>query len=272
MKRHTSIVLLFLLLTIQGSSQMYNPKERGNYFVTNYERSFLEGSAVNWSIYQDKIGVVYIGNGNGILTYDGQKVRKILNENGSTTTGLTRSIFADSKNNIYTILGGKFGFIEKNNFGDDVFIPLSDKLAKKDEVKTTLWSAGVINDTAVFQSENSVYIYKYKKLIKVQTFDDVLHTININKNGAFLRIWGKGLYKFINGEFKLIPATASLFSNNRIDEQYDLSSGDNLLVSRNIGLWLLRKDGMITKANSPLIDQFVKENESYQGGGKLKTI
>ena len=67
--------------------------------------------------------------------------------------------------------------------------------------------------------------------------NNILHTININKQGAFLRVWGKGLYKFIDGEFKLLPATTSQFAQNRIDEQYRMSNGENLIVSRNIGLW-----------------------------------
>jgi hypothetical protein len=69
---------------------------------------------------------------------------------------------------------------------------------------------------------------------------------------------------------RLLPSTIELFKQNRVDEQYALSNGDNLLVSRNIGLWILKKDGSLVKANSPNVDQYVKQYESYQGGEKLK--
>ena len=269
------IKFYFLLLSfyaLQAAAQNYNPKERGNFFVSNYDRSFLNTVSGNWSILQDENGVIYIGNtAEGILTYDGQKIRRVFNEDGTHTSGLTRAIFSDSKNLIYAIIADEFGYVEKNKLGDDIFISLSKKLNKEQEVNSTLWSAGAIHDTVIFQSEKAVYMYKGKTLLKVQEFDNnILHTININKQGAFLRVWGKGLYKFIDGEFKLLPATTSQFAQNRIDEQYRMSNGENLIVSRNIGLWYLKNDGSILKANSPIIDKFIKDYESYQGGEKLK--
>jgi hypothetical protein len=248
-----------------------NKIETGNFFVTNYSRSFLNSVSGNWSLLQDTDGVIYIGNtAEGILIYDGQKIRRVYDKQGLPKMGLTRALVMDSKKTIYTITGGEFGYLEKNKFGESVFYSLSDKLSKKDQVNSTLWSAGVINDTVIFQSEKSVYLYKYKKLISIQHFDAILHTVNINKGGAFLRIWDKGLYKLIGGKFILIPSTKQLFAQNRIDEQYALNNGDNLIISRTLGLWYLRKDGSLEKAKSDEVDKFVIKNEVYQGGEKLK--
>jgi ligand-binding sensor domain-containing protein len=225
----------------------------------------------NWTILQDPEGVIYIGNSfNGILVYDGQKIRRVLNNQGLPKLGGTRTLVSDSKNTIYAILGGEFGYLEKNKFGESIFYSLSDKLSKKDQVNSTLWSAGVINDTVIFQSEKSVYLYKYKKLLKVQHFNSILHTAKINKGGAFLRIWDEGLFKMTDGEFRLIPSTKEVYAQNRIDEQYYLSNGDNLLVSRTNGIWYLKKDGSLVKAKSDVLDDIVKTKESYTGGKKLK--
>jgi hypothetical protein len=197
----------------------------------------------NWSIIQDPEGVIYIGNTfDGILVYDGQKIRRVYDKNGLPKMGLTRSLIMDSKKTIYTIIGGEFGYLEKNKFGESIFYSLSDKLSKKDQVNSTLWSAGVINDTVIFQSEKSVYLYKYKFFLKAQHFNSILHTAKINKGGAFLRIWDEGLFKLTDGEFKLIPSTKEVYAQNRIDEQYYLSNGDNLLVSRTNGIWYLKKE------------------------------
>jgi hypothetical protein len=248
-----------------------NKIETGNFFVTNYSRSFLNSISGNWSILQDPEGVIYIGNTfDGILVYDGQKIRRVLNNQGLPKLGLTRSLIMDSKKTIYTILGGEFGYLEKNKFGENIFYSLSDKLSKKDQVNSTLWSAGIINDTVIFQSEKSVYLYKYKKLLKVQHFNSILHTAKINKGGAFLRIWGEGLFKMIDGEFKLIPSTKEVYAQNRIDEQYYLSNGDNLLISRTNGIWYLKKDGTLAKAKSDVLDNIIITNESYTGGKTLR--
>ena len=253
------------------SQAQSNKIETGNFFVTNYSRSYLNSITGNWTILQDPEGVIYIGNSfNGILVYDGQKIRRVLNNQGLPKLGGTRTLVSDSKNTIYAILGGEFGYLEKNKFGESIFYSLSDKLSKKDQVNSTLWSAGVINDTVIFQSEKSVYLYKYKKLLKVQHFNSILHTAKINKGGAFLRIWDEGLFKMTDGEFRLIPSTKEVYAQNRIDEQYYLSNGDNLLVSRTNGIWYLKKDGSLVKAKSDLLDDIVKTKESYTGGKKLK--
>ena len=261
-------LILFINFLAQAQS---NKIETGNFFVTNYSRSFLNSISGNWSILQDPEGVIYVGNTfDGILVYDGQKIRRVLNNQGLPKLGLTRSLIMDSKKTIYTILGGEFGYLEKNKFGESVFYSLSDKLSKKDQVNSTLWSAGIINDTVIFQSEKSVYLYKYKKLLKVQHFNSILHTAKINKGGAFLRIWGEGLFKMIDGEFKLIPSTKEVYAQNRIDEQYYLSNGDNLLISRTNGIWYLKKDGTLAKAKSDVLDNIIITNESYTGGKTLR--
>ena len=263
-----SNLLLFVNFLSQAQS---NKIETGNFFVTNYSRSYLNSITGNWTILQDPEGVIYIGNSfNGILVYDGQKIRRVLNNQGLPKLGGTRTLVSDSKNTIYAILGGEFGYLEKNKFGESIFYSLSDKLSKKDQVNSTLWSAGVINDTVIFQSEKSVYLYKYKKLLKVQHFNSILHTAKINKGGAFLRIWDEGLFKMTDGEFRLIPSTKEVYAQNRIDEQYYLSNGDNLLVSRTNGIWYLKKDGSLVKAKSDVLDDIVKTKESYTGGKKLK--
>ena len=261
-------LILFINFLAQAQS---NKIETGNFFVTNYSRSYLNSITGNWTILQDPEGVIYIGNSfNGILVYDGQKIRRVLNNQGLPKLGGTRTLVSDSKNTIYAILGGEFGYLEKNKFGESIFYSLSDKLSKKDQVNSTLWSAGVINDTVIFQSEKSVYLYKYKKLLKVQHFNSILHTAKINKGGAFLRIWDEGLFKMTDGEFRLIPSTKEVYAQNRIDEQYYLSNGDNLLVSRTNGIWYLKKDGSLFKAKSDVLDDLVKTKESYTGGKKLK--
>ena len=261
-------LILFINFLAQAQS---NKIETGNFFVTNYSRSYLNSITGNWTILQDPDGVIYIGNSfNGILVYDGQKIRRVLNNQGLPKLGGTRTLVSDSKNTIYAILGGEFGYLEKNKFGESIFYSLSDKLSKKDQVNSTLWSAGVINDTVIFQSEKSVYLYKYKKLLKVQHFNSILHTAKINKGGAFLRIWDEGLFKMTDGEFRLIPSTKEVYAQNRIDEQYYLSNGDNLLVSRTNGIWYLKKDGSLVKAKSDVLDDIVKTKESYTGGKKLK--
>lgn len=265
------LLIFTLVLTVNSFVFSQQRKiETGDFFISNYSRSFLNTDYLNWSIVQDSEGIIYYGNSRkGIQTFDGQKVRPVLDEKGEPKEGLGRSLVADSNKTIYAIIGAGFGYIEKNKFNEPIYYSLSDKLPEKDKVNSTLWSSGVLNDTIFFASEKSVYLYKDKKLLSVQNFENVVHTLNINKGGAFLRIWGEGIYKLNDGKFKYLPSSKKIFAENRIDEQYSLDNGDQLLVSRNVGLWYLKKDGSFVKAESKDVDNFAIINESY-AGSRLK--
>ncbi|MDA0985850.1 MAG: SpoIIE family protein phosphatase [Bacteroidetes bacterium] len=266
--------LLTFTLVLMVNSFVFSQQrkiETGDFFISNYSRSFLNTDYLNWSIVQDSEGIIYYGNSQkGVQTFDGQKVRPVLDEKGEPTERLGRSLVTDSKKTTYAIIGAGFGYIEKNKFNEPIYYSLSDKLLEKDKVNSTLWSSGVLNDTIFFSSEKSVYLYKDKKLLSVQHFENVVHTVAVNKGGAFLRIWGEGIYKLVDGKFKYLPSSKKIFAENRIDEQYSLDNGDQLLVSRNVGLWYLKKDGSFVKAESKDVDNYAIINEAYGGGSRLK--
>ena len=265
--------LLTFTLVLMVNSFVFSQQrkiETGNLFVTNYSRSFLNTDFFNLSIVQDSEGIIYYGNfQKGIQTFDGQKVRPVLDEKGKPTKGFGRALVIDSKKTIYAINGGGFGYIEKNKFNEPIYYSLSDKLPEKDKVKSTLWSAGVLNDTVIFQSEKSVYLYKNKKLLSVEHYKKIINTVITTKGDAFLSVIGEGLFRLVNGKFTLIPSTKEIFAQKAINI-YSLDNGDFLLVNGNIGLWLLKKDGRLEKAKSDEVDQYVKFYGARTRGGKLK--
>jgi hypothetical protein len=260
------IGILLILLCFNFSISGQRKIETGDFFISNYNRSFLNTDFSNWSIVQDSEGIIYYGNLlQGVQTFDGQKVRPVLDEKGKPTQGDARAMVLDAKKTIYAIIGFGFGYIEKNKFNEPIYYSLSDKLPEKDKVKSSLWSAKELNDTIIFQSEKSVYFYKKKKLLRVEHYKNIIHTLRTTERDAFLRVWGEGLFRLINGKFTLIPSTKEIFAQNTMDEIYSLDNGDILLVSRNIGLWLLKKDGRLEKAKSDEADQYVKFYESFLG-------
>ena len=272
----TFIFILQTLLSAFFSSkgqeaETFNP-EIGNLFVKNYSRAFLNSRAGNWCLLQDQEGVIYIGNtADGVIIYDGQRLTRVLDEKGVPKTGLARDLAKDSRQTIYAAIGPlEFGYIEKNHEGESIYHPLSTLLDKKDEVTSVIWGILMRNDTAFVQSERKVYLYKHKKLLRTYTFNNITHVMNGPGDAIYIRVWKEGLYKFANGRFNLIPASASIFANNRIDAMYLLSTGDHLLVSRNIGLWLMKKTGEISKLNTPFLDKFAIEGESYIGNEPLR--
>ena len=65
-----------------------------------------------------------------------------------------------------------------------------------------------------FQKVISFNFFLIFKLLKVINFKNVTHVATETKDGVYLRVWGDGLYKFVNNDFKLIPSTKEVFSQN----------------------------------------------------------
>jgi ligand-binding sensor domain-containing protein len=108
------IGIFFILLCFNFSAAGQGKIETGNLFVTNYSRSFLNTDFVNWSVVQDSEGIIYYGNTQkGIQTFDGQKVRPVLDEKGEPTKSIGRALVIDAKKTIYAIIGFGFGTTRK---------------------------------------------------------------------------------------------------------------------------------------------------------------
>ena len=262
-----SVIVLLLFLPFFAVSQNTDSKdlEQGNFFISHYKRDFLKSSFGNYVVLQDKEGVIYVGNvKNGLIEFDGQRVRQVL-QNGKPMTAFIRDADTDSKNTIYVGFSGtNFGYLEKNKFGQNEYISLSDKLPKKDEVTSTFWGLVVHQDTLFFQTENAVYLFKDKKYLCSYKFKEDVHIILASPDGVYLRIWGKGLFKYSAKDgFSVIKGSEKLFAQNRIEANYQLDNGDHLLVSRNIGLIRMTKKGEFLPVNNPYANKYVMEGKSY---------
>ena len=270
MKKMLTIISLFYSLI--ANSQMYNPNEKGNFFISNYSRSFLNADWNNWGVIQDKDGIIYISSSDkGVIIYDGQSIKRVLDVNGNPKVGLTREMVIDSKNTMYATIGqNNFGYIEKNIYGESIYTSLSDQLPIEKRPKTNMWGVAIYKDTVFMQSEKAVYLYKYKKLINIINFQNITHTIQNLPNQVNLRVWGEGLFKFENGRFNLIQSTKDTFAQNRVDANYLLNNGDQLILSRNIGAWYLKKDNSLVKANTKMIDEYAIKGKVYHGNLVLK--
>ena len=258
-------ILLFLPFSIVSQSTDSKDLELGNFFISHYKRDFLRSMFGNYVVLQDKEGVIYVGNvRNGLIEFDGQRVRRVL-QNGKPMSAFVRDAETDSKNTIYLGFNGtNFGYLEKNKFGQNEYISLSDKLPKKDEVTSTFWGIVIHQDTVFFQTENAVYLFKDKKYLRSYKFKDDVHIILGSPDGVYLRIWGKGLYKYAAKDgFSVIKGSEKLFAQNRIEANYQLDNGDHLLVSRNIGLIRMTKKGEFLPVDNPYANKYVMEGKSY---------
>jgi len=72
------IVLLVVILTNNFNTKIFaQQKQVGLPYITNFEMKDYKFGAQNWAFVQDKRGVLYVGNTDGLLEFDGISWRQI---------------------------------------------------------------------------------------------------------------------------------------------------------------------------------------------------
>ncbi|MCP5046355.1 MAG: histidine kinase, partial [bacterium] len=121
-----SVIMKFLvlgalfLLTVNQCAYTQNT---GFKYFNNYRPGIKDLQPQNWSVTQDKRGVIYVGNQGGLLEFDGVSWRSVRVPNWSV-----RSMAMDDAGTIY--IGGKdeFGFFTLDSNGSLNYTSLSNRL------------------------------------------------------------------------------------------------------------------------------------------------
>src|SRR5476651_910663 len=112
MRKAILIVISFLLFRAFYAMGA-DIKSIGVPYVQNYTKAVYQSGNQNWSVTKDEHGIMYFGNSEGLLTYDGKYWQSYPMPNGQ----IIRSVAADGHGKVYAGGQGVFGYWEKNKNG-----------------------------------------------------------------------------------------------------------------------------------------------------------
>src|SRR2546423_15062555 len=124
-------LLLFASLPFVLSSQertRSNEHEAGLPYLRDYTPREYRAQSQNWSVTQDQRGVIYVGNNDGVLVYDGVRWQTIRVKNGSAV----RSLGVDQSGTVYVGARGDLGYLAPDASGALRYVSLVDKTAPGD--------------------------------------------------------------------------------------------------------------------------------------------
>src|SRR6056297_805953 len=153
MNKKSLFVILFFLITSQSVFAQFN--EYGTHFIKNFGKSEYNGEPQNWSVVQDDRGVMYFGNTNYVLEYDGENWDKIqVTDNNS----FIRSLNADESGTVYVGTTGEFGYLMPDKKGRMRYHSLSSDINA--ENLSTIWKIYDKSDTTYFCATDTIYVFK----------------------------------------------------------------------------------------------------------------
>ncbi len=124
--------------------------------IVNYNKTDFHGGAQTWDIKQDRKGLLYFANNEGLLSYDGTywKVYPLPNRT------IMRSLAIDTNDRIYAGGQGEMGFFSPKGNGFLRYESLTGLLPKPYKEFADIWNIELFNESVFFRATDRIFELK----------------------------------------------------------------------------------------------------------------
>jgi len=260
----TLLFFLELLLHSTNAFEQNSKYEKGFYPVKNFPVEVYKGLPSNWSVLQDKRGIIYSANlGGGIFEFDGTNWNEIKPVTGSIPT---RSLGIDSRGRIY--IGGidDLGFLKPDNSGNLTFNSLLSQVNDGDKKFGDVWNTLIFDNKVIFQTIDKLFVYSNDSLQVYHANTEFYNSFLVN-NELFVFQKDIGLMRFHQDSLIFLKGS-ELFIKDDIYALMPYHDNVFLAATSKKGIFLvnyfveLNKIVLIPKKTD--IDKFLSVNQVYQ--------
>jgi serine phosphatase RsbU (regulator of sigma subunit)/ligand-binding sensor domain-containing protein len=235
------LLTIFTIFCLKGVAQNYYPPVV-NYSTHNYGK---DRNPENYCAVQDKRGVMYFGNANGLLEFDGESWNFITIVPGAYVYSLN----VDTAGVIYVGTYGDLGYLKPNDKGELKYVSLSSKLPEEDQFFSEIWDIHTTNNKVYYQSYEAFFEYdiESEEIKAVYPSDEFssFHTSFLIEGELYLRSREIGLVKYDGDKITELAGT-EFVEGLGVFGLHRLVDDSLLIVTQEIGLWKW-KDGAARK-------------------------
>jgi serine phosphatase RsbU (regulator of sigma subunit)/ligand-binding sensor domain-containing protein len=155
---HKTTFIVFLLFF--GVINFLWCQEIGKPFVQSYLPKTYQAATQNWAVLQDHLGIMYFGNNEGVLQFDGVNWQVTPVSNKSSV----RSLDIDHNGIIYVGANNEFGYLRPSISGKLEYESLSKLLPKTEQTFSDVWRTWATKQGIFFQSNAKLFRWANGKL------------------------------------------------------------------------------------------------------------
>lgn len=229
--------LLFFCFIGAGvaQDQMASPQ------IVNYNNEQYKAGIQNWDLAQDKNGILYFGNNEGLLSFNGSFWNLIRLPNFTSV----RSVEIDTKNRIFVGGQDELGYFFPDHHGVLKYHSIVPLIPEKYRKFADVWNLTILNDEVVFRTTTAIIHYK-DGAVKVYKPEISWEFAGQAKGQLFAHSKGKGLMVYEDHVWK--PYCTDPILNNSVVTGIMEYAQDTLLVSTlKNGLFLMHDRKLIAK-------------------------
>ncbi len=226
--------------------------------ITYYSTDDYKAYSQNWAVVQDSAGVMYFGNGSGILTYDGTSWELINLPNQATVFALA----IDNNNRIFVGAENEIGYLEADQYGRIYYVSLLPKLNGDDKNFSACRNVYCTSEGIYFQTNEKLLLWDGKKFKVWNAGEDKYFWATGVNDNVYISAKNKGLMQPVNGKMTIIN-NGEYFKNINVFVALPYDKKHILFASLKNGLFLY--DGNNISPFKTESDKYLEENETYCG-------
>lgn len=233
----------------RGQDQIASPQ------ILSYSSEQYKAGIQNWDVAQDKSGILYFGNNEGLLSFNGTFWNLVRLPNFTAV----RSVEIDSKNRIFVGGQDEVGYFYPNGQGILKYHSIIPLIPEKYRKFADIWNVSILNNEVIFRSTNAIIHYKdgAVRVYKPEVLWEFAGTV---KNQLFAHSKGHGLMIYDRNVWKPY-CSDPILDNSAITAIMEYNQ-DTLLVSTlKNGLFLLYDKKLVPKKTS--IDAVFRNDRIY---------
>lgn len=249
--RKNAALALFLFLCLVGNGQ----NTIGLPDIVNYSKQTSRAGAQNRQICQDKKGILYFANNEGVLTFDGVRWRIYPLPNKS----IVRSIEFGPDNNLYVGGQDEFGYFSPGKDGQLEYHSLKSQIPPQERSFTDVWDIIFYRDWVFFQTSTKIFQLNNKHCtVYKSTHWKFIAGYN---NRLIAQDYEKGLLSFQNGVWAPFIKESELPDDYFVTSLTDIGKDSALITTVKNGMFILHGD-KITRFHTPGMENIATKNIS----------
>ncbi|MFH0866617.1 MAG: adenylate/guanylate cyclase domain-containing protein [Bacteroidota bacterium] len=236
-------------------------QEKGLYeiglpLVRNFPPKEYKGFSQNWGFVQDKRGILYFANGDGVLEYDGVQWRVIKITNEYTAF----SVAIDSNNRIYVGSSSEFGYLAPAKNGELKYVSMLSKFKVNDRKFKYIRSIHITKSGVYFIAGEKIFRWNGKSLKSW----NLTKPCNFYKYGEHILVWQKtsGLKQLVNDTIEKVKS-GEFFTNITVQNILPYPKNKILVVSKDSGLYIMSDPFTLKKNEYPEIYKFYNQADYF---------
>ena len=242
-------LLLFLLLPLSAIGQ----NTIGLPDVINYYKGSYNAGLQNWDIKQDKNGVLYIANNEGLLSFDG----RYWNLYPLPNKTIVRSVEIAPDNRIYVGGQDELGYFAPANNGRLTYHSLTSLIPAKHRSFGDVWDIVAFKNDVYFRGPYSILQYSREK-ITVFNAPGEWSYLGVSNGHLYAHDYQAGLLILENNAWSALKVTNELPANDPVTSILPMQYENAIITTLKHGLFNFSANG-ITKIQSENSQLF--ENE-----------